>query len=272
MVSTPNRIVVGIDHKTTMVLPSNGQPVGHSTATKIALLKGKFVVACIGMENMQGLRQTGEMFMAYDFTSWIKAIEMQITSETTTTALSEIVGKEGRRILTETLPFPDWMKSGAVKETDLTLGTIIQFNVVGFDNGVNTLVEIKYRLDWDDDSVIGPAFDVHPYSTAFKSGTYSAGVDFAIREYQNVRSYAHRRLRVLAPTAFANLMANRSLNEKESIRAARALIGIEADVEPNLVGAGATIIVLPLGAIGSVTEYDDLALPETESAKQKKAH
>jgi hypothetical protein len=269
MVSTPDRIVAGIDRQIMRVGPQ-GQPAGHGTATKIALLKGRFIVACIGLESLQGIRPTGETFMAYDFTNWIKTIETQITSETTTSALSEIVGKEGRKVLTDTLPVTNWMKTGLLKETDFTRGTIIQFNVVGFDGGVNTLVQIRYRLDWDYDSVIGPLLDAHPLSKAFNSGVYCDGVSFAISEYQNAKSYAYKRMNVLAPVAFSKLMTNRNVDQNESIRAARALVAIETEVEPNAVGAGAIIIVLPRDGKGLITEYPDSLSPSSGNKHPKR--
>ena len=86
-VITPKRIVAGTD-RLSISLAKNGTFTKKGTATKIALLKGRFIVACIGLESFRGGPSPGRQVLLYDFPNWIKTIESQIAPDASTLQLA----------------------------------------------------------------------------------------------------------------------------------------------------------------------------------------
>jgi hypothetical protein len=242
---TRGQIIAGADH----LLVGVPALSGPDTAIKLVLLKNRFIVASAGVETAtDGTPPT----VVYDFREWIRAIEKTLGPETTILQLANIIEKESLRTFKDLVPRN--MNNGSFKHVPSLDTYFVHYYVVAFDHATPTLVHIYYQLDWENNLLIGPKSQTsYP-----RDGEMNAfGRNCAILEVKNPLSYANKRLQVLAPVAFHKMMAGKKLNSEEGIRAVRSLINIEADVEPTYVGKGSTVIVLPVGANGMTSEYQD---------------
>lgn len=262
----PRQIVAGTD-RLTSDLSSTGKLTNRETATKIVLLRGRFIVACIGLERIKA----DQGVIAYDFPRWIRNIESQITSDTSILQLVGVIEKESSRTLTDTVPIEKMMRSGAIKHSESTDRLLVQFLVAGFDNRIPTLIQVYYEFDWQGNRLIGPTRKIEFPLDGSYIGLFTAGKTAALQNITDPNSYAYKRMRILAPTAFPKMLAMREVLPKEGVRAIRVLMDIEAEVEPAYVGNGSTVIFLPISGNGSVTEYQSSAiLPKTNPANHKK--
>jgi hypothetical protein len=73
-VITPKRIVAGTD-RLSISPAKDGTFTRKGIANKAALLKGKFIVACIGLESFKGGPSPKRQILLYDFPIWIKTIK-----------------------------------------------------------------------------------------------------------------------------------------------------------------------------------------------------
>jgi hypothetical protein len=250
-VITPNEIFAGIDRLTRLPGP-DGTYTEKGVATKIALLKGRFVVACIGAEQY---RQGPKHELAYDFPDWIKEVESRIPSTASVFQLVGVIEKESTRTFTETIPVESQMKDGELKYSDELNGFFVQYVVAGFDQGAPIVIEVNYRLDWTKDRLIGPTRNILPVRGA-NTGVYLGGKQDGFEKLNDPKSYAYIRMTALAPVAFKKIrFADPKISPAEAIQAVRAFIAVQAAVNPNSVGSGATVVSLPAVGRGSVTQY-----------------
>jgi hypothetical protein len=267
-VITPDRIVAGIDRMVNQPA-SGGTLVNVGTAEKIVLLRGRFIVACIGLESMQTGPSPTQQVLTYNFPTWIRAMESQIGPDSSVPMLADIIERESARIFTTTVPIGDMMKAGTLKHIEAMDKYLVQFEVAGFDRGVASLIEISYELDWQNEALIGPKAQVHLPSDKISVALYNCGRYDSIGtdKLTDFNSYAHKRMSVLAPTAFKKILASKPTSQSEAIRAVRAFITVESEVEPHDVGSGSTVVVLPVVGNGTVTEYQrSVALGKTRAA------
>jgi hypothetical protein len=230
------------------------------------------MVACIGLDKLN----TGppdKQIVVYNFPSWIKRIESQIGPNTSVPMLANIVKDEMTRTFTHTVPIETMMRNGTFKHTQGLDRFLVQFVVCGFDHGVVSLIEIYYELDWEKNLLVGPTPKIVLPNDGIKTTLYLDGIYEAITadQLRDLNSYAHKRMEVLAPTAFKKISVSQPTNQPEAIRAVRALITIEAEVKPCEVGAGSSIVVLPFAGNGIVAEYKN-SLRKTDSLKPDKQH
>jgi hypothetical protein len=255
IIFSPKRIVAGIDRMAND-LGTTGGLVNAGTVRKITLLRGRFIVACIGLERMRA-GPLDKQTIVFDFQDWIAEIEPQIGPNTSVPTLASIVERESAKTFTETVPIEDWMKNGTLKHADAINKFLVQFVVAGFDGKVATLIEVVYELDWQNNRLIGPKKNILLPKDGIDVVLYLNGEQSAISSDRlyDPNSYAHYRMSILAPIAFDKLLASKPTNQIEAISAVRALIAIEGEVDPTEVGSGSTIIVLPLIGNGSIMEY-----------------
>jgi hypothetical protein len=250
---TPKRIVAGIDRKTND-LSNTGKLVNAGVAKKIALLKGRFAVACIGSEKIE----VGTT-VAYDFQNWIKRVDSQISRNSSVLTVVDIVERESAKTFKETIPIGSMMRTGAIKHAQYTDKFVAQFVIAGFDHAVAYIVEVNYEYDWEKNRVVGPNRIVNLPQDGTDTGVYFNGerTDIYSDRLVDPNSYAHKRMEVLAPTAFHKILSVKATEQGEAIRAVRALIGIEAECRPVTVGNGSNVAILPSVGVGSVLEFDN---------------
>jgi hypothetical protein len=270
-VITPRRIVAGLD-RLAVQPDATGHLVRTTPVTKIVLLGGRFIVACIGLEQLK----TGppdKQIVVYNFPRWIRRTASRIGPDTSVSRLANIVKDEMIGTFTQTVPIESMMRNGTFKHTQGLDQFLVQFVVCGFDHGIVSLIEINYELDWKKNLLIGPTPRLLLPKKGIDTALYSDGVYDAITTAQlsDPNSYAHKRMEVLAPTAFKKILASQATERMEAVRSVRALITVEAEVKPSEVGAGASIVVLPLTGDGVLTEYKN-PLSKTDSLKPNKQH
>jgi len=255
-VINPKRIVAGTDRMANEPAPT-GTLVNVGTTNKIVLLKGRFIVACIGLEAMRMGPSPTQQTVAYSFPNWIHGIEAQVDLDTSVPVLAAIVERESAKTFTEAVPIERMMRTGELKHIEAIDKFLVQFVVAGFDHGVVALIEVNYELDWQNNRLVGPQSRVHLPHDGITTALYFNGRYGAIQSdnLANPDSYAHKRMNILAPTALSKLLASKPTSQIEAVRAVRALITVEGEVEPTEVGSGATVVVLPVIGNGSVVEY-----------------
>ena len=253
----PTQIIAGIDRTANDVGPA-GQLVKSAPITKIALLKGRFVVACVGLEIMKMGPSAEKQVTAYNFQDWIKGIEAQITPDSSVASVVDSIERESTKTFSETIPVEAMMKNGAIKHIPALDKFLVTFIVAGFDKGSVTLIHTYYQLDWNNNRLVGPIRVTELPNGSADIAVYMDGLRCAIdaENLTNPQSYAHKRMSILAPTAFKKILAVKPVSQNEGIRAVRALISIEAEVEPSEVGSGANIVVLPKIGRGTVVQYE----------------
>jgi hypothetical protein len=165
------------------------------------------------------------------------------------------------------------MESGAPKHTASLddQNSFVRYVVAGFENRIPTIIQTYYKLDWDKNRLIGPKREVQVPEWDKTFGFTYYGNICACSGVGRPESYAHKRILVLAPTAFKEWSTGQQLPPNHAVQLIRAWIDIETEVEPALVGLGSRIVVLPVDADGSVTDYPD-SLTVSRAAKQSKKH
>jgi hypothetical protein len=250
VILAPNAIVSGTDRLGMNLHASTGVATATTTATKIVLLRSRFVVACIGLE-----RLSSHKAVLYAFPHWIRGIESQVSPNTSVLQLVKIIEKESSRTFTETIPIETMMKSGALKPSQSFDKFFVQFIVAGFDNKAPTLIQVFYELDWQSKRLIGPTRKIEFPLNGAKGAVFTSGINSAIEHFRSPDTYAYKRMNVLIPTTTFSKPIT-ALTPEESIQLVRRLIGIEAELEPSRVGMGDTIIVLPVTGEGWIDQYD----------------
>jgi hypothetical protein len=263
-VYTPTTIVAGADG---LGIDSVTGGARHAEI-KIVLIKNRFIVASIGVESSTDTRSGRKTF---EFSQWVHGIEAQVGLDTSVYDLMGIVEKESSRTFgVEGLNVEKAMESGAIKHGIALDRNFARYVVAGFDNRIPTIIQTYYELDWDKNRLIGPTRKVQVPELGKNFGFTYYGNICAISEVRNPDSYAHKRILTIAPTAFKEWNAGRQLVPDNAVQMIRAWIDIETEVEPVFVGLGSRIVVLPLGADGSVTDYpDSIALTKSKTPKHK---
>jgi hypothetical protein len=257
-ITGPTQIVAGSDRLGTTL--GNGRAVSNpTTATKIVLLKGRFIVASVGVIHAETNKKT-----TYDFAQWIRGVESQVSADTSILGLVGIIESESSRTFKTVVPIEDDMRRGAIPQSDSLDKFLVHYVIAAFDNGVPTIIQVYYELDWDSKSLLGPKRKVEVMRAPGGDGhgTDFMGRNCAIQEIDDPDSYAHKRMNILCPSAFKKVLDGKDISVADGIRAARGLISIQTEVEPSFVGRGARVIVLPIKGDGIIREYESVLSPE----------
>jgi hypothetical protein len=251
---TPKGIVIGADGKIVGVAEDM---IPTETRVKIFLLKKHLIVAGIGNEKaMSG--DTGRVL--YNFQDWVKKIDAQTDSKVSVGELAKIISNQ----MTTTFDFAvEAIKSGKLtKEQARASGvdpTFVEYIVAGYEKGVPTAYSIALVPDWSTRTLNGP-FKVllHPAdgkdvnSRIFARGHYS-GFAFALAGTENTNE--QKRLATRVPVEFSLLGKHHTLSLDQASNMVRALLGIEADTEPQYVSFPITLVTVPITGDGWVRAY-----------------
>lgn len=253
---SPKQIVAGTDRLTTVPGPA-GEVVEDVPARKLALIDGRFMVASVGVERLRSGARQGELL--YDFTKWISRVESEIGPNDSIRQLANVIEEESSRTFTAAVPIEKLMKTGALPHTEGLDKLLVQYLIAGYEQGVPTIIQVYYELEWDGRRLVGPTRkDEFPRPPAAESGVYFAGHTSALRNMADPQSYPYSRMMSLAPAAFKKMLSHEQTSPEEAVQAVRALIGIETAAEPAKVGRGSTVVLLPAQGKGSMREYPEL--------------
>jgi hypothetical protein len=269
IVISPKLIVGGSDR----MLQVENEAARHTSrvvTTKIVLVGGRFIVAAVGTEYFYTSKIKPPV--TYDFSQWIKGIESQVSFATSVFDLVGIIEKESTIAFTKTVPIEQLMKSGAIKHTKSRDDVLVQYLVAGFENGIASLIEIDYKLDWKGKHLIGPKRTIEfprPDTRKRNNGLYILGKNCEVGQVTKADSYVRNRLDVSTLGTIDQIRLGDETSVNVITPAIRALIAVEAEVYPTKVGMGETIISLPSVGPGTTTNYPAFVLPNTTLPKQR---
>jgi hypothetical protein len=259
VIVTPQQIIAGTDRLARIGRARDNNFLGRGTVIKTVLLKGRFVVSCVGLEeviNDQLKHQT-----VFTFADIMRRVDSQLDGNVTMPRLVTLMEMESSSAIRESFPVERLMKNGTIKRGEAFDDVLVQYIVAGYRSGIPTIIHINYTLNWQKYKLIGPNKEIdYPKQGSLQSYFYTAGIQTALREIGKPNSYATQRIVALIGAEWKKLTSDQALTSDESIRIMRTLINIEAEVEPDKVGVGATVVVIPRKGKGSIGEYDGAGL------------
>jgi hypothetical protein len=229
----------------------------------LALLKGRFVVASVGLEDA-----SAGAVNAYNFSRWIATIEQSLPSDPSADGLESIIEKESASTFKG---FDIVLQNGTLPRTNPLEDSkpLIDYVIAGYNNHAPAVYVVHFFIDWERQILIGPKRVVlHPSWRARPDfGLFSLGFNWAINNLANPKSYAHKRAMAVSPVETSALLAHRDLTIDQATRLVRTLIAIEKEVEPNTVGGITTVVEIPLSGDGRLVEYREEILPHKPTKK-----
>jgi hypothetical protein len=260
---TRQGIVVGADQK--IIVPGNAEK--HlPDITKLFLIQDRFVVSSAGLNHF-GVGT----FMAYDFPTWIGKIEETLPPDLAVDDFASVIEKESAitftgfdiiigKLIKQENPFQDCQ-------------ALMTYIAVGYKNSVPMVFTVDFYIDWKSNHLVGPRkILLHP-AEGFKIdfGLYVFGHDRAITEWENPKSYANKELMAKCPRETEVLRNHhRDITVEQAAILIRTMVDVEKQVEPNEVGGGTTIAILPLAGNGKLINYGEGDLPPHHAGKQQK--
>jgi hypothetical protein len=238
-----------------MVVGADGKAVPDGTAVKIFLLKKRLIVADIYAE----AAKTGDgATTLYDFPVWIKQVDHSTSSKLSVNEMTEIIKDQ----MASTFAFAiDAIKRGEMtKEKAITSGVdtyLVQYVVAGYENGIPTVYSLTLMPDWNTKSVNGP-FKVllNPEEGQnTNSRMFWRGQGVGLKQIPTADSNEQKEFGARIPLEFQLLRSGKDLTLNQASKVARALLGIEAKVNPKVVGFPITVVTIPKIGHGSVRTY-----------------
>jgi|HubBroStandDraft_2_1064218.scaffolds.fasta_scaffold06667_5 hypothetical protein len=244
-VVTPTGIVVGADGK--------GFPTG--TVLKIVLLRGKYIVADIYAEHVK-LTDTGAVL--YDFPVWIKQIDQHTHAELSMGRLTEIIKNQ--------MPTTFAFAIKAIETGEFTKGQavadgvdayLIQYVIAGYQNGIPTVYSLTLMPDWDTKTVNGPFQGLLKEENGQRADSYIGwrGRGVGIQSAMVADTKEQKELSAKIPVEFLAVGTGKDLTLHQASNVARALLGIEAEANPQYVGFPITVVTIPKIGCGFVRTY-----------------
>jgi hypothetical protein len=256
-----NGIIVAADRKKT-----NAQSAGLGEIRKIALIQHRFAVASIGLERFVGRGSLGDT-VDYDFETWIVGIERGLPNYV---LFDDFVGilKHEVSILIPQLERP--FRDGALRPQTPTdvLEPLIQYAIVGYQDGVPRLSILEFYADWASNRLLGPyEFEIEPTSPPFPHNRgYGYGVTQAATEFTHRNSYAYKQAMARCPKAIEKFIADTPLTLDESSSLSRVLIKVEEEISPSAVGGSAQLVWIPRS--GLARDLSGEGLPKKTTGRQ----
>lgn len=259
---------------TGMVIGADGKTVPSGTAVKITLLKNRLAVADLYAENSKSADGATTL---YDFPVWIRQIDHNTSPKVSVNEMTDIIKDQ----MTGTFAFAiDAIKRGAMtKEKAIVMGVdayLVQYIIVGYENGIPTVYSLTLMPDWDTKSVNGP-FKVllNPEEGQnTNSRMFWRGQGVALKQIATADTKEQKELAARIPFEFQALRNGKDLTLNQASNVARALLGIEAKANPKFVGFPITVMTIPKIGDGLVRTYESdvpafSRLPKGPKRKQK---
>jgi hypothetical protein len=246
VIITPTGIVIGADGRSVISSARKGIPIGSRRTKKMFLMQGRLVLVGIGFTSASSGSHT-----VYEFSTWAAGIEKRLPANVSITEFIEIVENEGARTFEG---FDAVIKSGTLKKKKSFEKYLVQYLIVGYDDGVPTLYKVDFEIDWNHQHLIGPILSlVHPEKNArVDFGIYALGSHVAIGQIGDPKSKAHNDVAAGARGELDSLLSHRDLNLEQAARLIRRLIAVEAENNPAEVGPPISIITIPKPQLGKL--------------------
>jgi hypothetical protein len=241
---------------------------GERETVKSFIIQDRLVIASLGYSANKWTDPAGGVVIDYEFEAWLRGIQAGLPANV---SFDDFVGivKEGVRKM-----IPKWqamVTAGKMphKHYGDIFESLTQYVIAGYKDGVPTLSSIEFYVDWDKNEVLGPyqvALAPSRAAVAGRTYTYFFGVTEVAFEAPNPQSYAYKQAMALSPKAFGDLMGGREFPLNESNALARALVKIEEQTNPHLVGGKVRVVeIAPTGKAREVIEEPPKTKPEKQN-------
>lgn len=242
---------------------------GQRETVKSFIIQDRIVIASLGYSANKWADPAGGVVIDYEFGAWLRGIQASLPANVSFDDFTGIVKEEVRKMN------PKWqalVSAGKMphKHYGDIFESLIQYVIAGYQGGVPKLASIEFYIDWDKNQVLGPyQVPLSPRGPiAKRSYTYFFGVTEVAFEAPNPQSYGYKQAMALCPKAFGDLMGRREVPLNESNALAQALVEIEEQTNPNMVGGKVRVVeIAPTGKAREVIED----APKIKPRKEKEA-
>ena len=235
VIATQSGIVITTDSKTGVI--ENGiftRSLEHHP--KFVILNNRFVIAAAGTVDIRSGRNH------FEFLPWATGLQFRIANDATVEQLAGRVKNESASMFLR-VGIDDMVKNGTYKNsTDVApCEMFTQFIVAGLQAGTWHLYKVQYDIDWRNKRLLGPTeedleSEWNPFGPE-RPLVFRFGVVEAIQDANNHESYAYKKIKELSPKAIADFESGMyHLPLQETIALSRALVQVEKDTNPTLVG------------------------------------
>ncbi len=207
--------------------------------------------------------------VAFDFIPWIHDLEGNLPKDI---SFDQFVGRVRDKFAVLVPKIEIFIANGQwgkPQDPGENFERLITFSVTGYDKGIPRLTIIKFYIDWSIKTV--PDAYVIPIDLGpIKSSThfYYAGISESVANFFDGNSYAHKQAMAVDRETFTNFFSHRLPTLNESVAIGRALVKIEEEIRPDVVGGA--IRGVKITPDGRATEAADPTLSKTRTRKQNK--
>jgi hypothetical protein len=217
------------------------------TAQKVVIVQQRFAFASFGYASAAG-PQTGPGRYVYNFPAFADRLNRTVPSGVDVSGFADAVESNTQFDLPDF--FDPLLRAGQIRIEDVgQLGILIGYIVCGYENGIATVVQIVYRVDWEMKRVVGP-FRSKPILVE-KPGVmrtlYCYSMCNAVRAISKGNGASYNSAHKIAPKD-AEVVAHKAqwteLSLEGSTRLARMVLEVETIANKNRVGLPVSVITM----------------------------
>ena len=244
--------------------------IGEGEGLKYVIIQNRFVIANVGYGVLESYNPVNKTMINYEFSAWVHGIESGLPKNVSFGDFLKIVNSEAGKMvpILQTL-----VTRGRMKQNDPSniFESPIQYVIAGYQDGVPRVSVIEFYVDWNAKTALGPyQVPIEPDEGPIAGHTriHLFGVAEAIADFTNRHSYAYKQAMTICPKAFEDYIGTRPLSFDEGIAVSRALVQIEKQTNPELVGGDVRIVqILPTGGARDSVERPTRSLPKAKTGK-----
>jgi len=255
VIGTQNGLVISSDSKTGV--EKNGVLVRtFDNHRKIAILNDQFLIAGVGTVDIT----SGPNH--FNFLPWAAILQTRIAKKTVE-QVADMVKDETASMFLQ-VDVDSMVKNGTLKKPSAGANCqmFAQFIIAGLQTGTWHIYKVQYDIDWREKHLLSPSKEelerewnpLSPERPLF----LTFGVVEAIQDNSH-ESYAYKRIKELCPKAVADFESGTyHLPLQETIALSRALVQVEEDTNPTLVGGDIkSAEILPTGVALEIPDPSD---------------
>jgi hypothetical protein len=262
---SPDGIVIGADGLGVELMPCGYiGPRQRAPFSKIFLLKGKLVIANVGLG---GLKSPDQRTMLYSLPAFIEFIDYNFGSDMTVTSLSRVVENEAPKVLSflpDRLTLPDYScELGENQPFNRRSPFFHEFIIAGYESGVPLIYYVHLKIDWDHHRIIANRFPKEqPQRQNIQFSVYgstNALVPLALvcSVQAQINSYEIAFSRFPVQQAFFCTRDFSGYSLELASDMVRILLEICTEVEPSTIGFPLTVVTIPRVGSAQIRSYCD---------------
>jgi hypothetical protein len=276
VVVIPDGIVIGIDGKWRSETIGAAGKARTGTIQKMFLLKQRLAVADLMTERFE---TSDKGAPCYDFPAWIEKVNQKTDSKMSVDTLADVIGDQASKTFA---CVGNEIKSGRLTEDEAKRTnsgleeTLVYYMIGGYESGIPTIYSVTLKPNWILKTIVGPfKTSLHPIEgQSVESRIFPIGRQIGIARVDTADSNEQKKFATKVPIEFSLIATHQTLSMEQASNVVRALLGIEAETEPDWVGFPITVVTIPKSGDGWIRTYtEDIArlscLCETTKTKQK---